>query len=274
MTSNGSLCFTVPPLSYGYHMLRLKANSSYLYPHIPIFSPLIVNPRLSPQNGSLAGGLTNISGNGFSKLINSSLSRVGLTCRANYTIIEPIYESPIIITLNLPPQTATQACTITYLLGNTSTTLPFQYLSSRTPSISFGWVAGYTYSIRKVAIPTINYDLVDLVLLDSVGAETKTKFRMTVGANPSTSFQIYPSNNYLPAGAYKIYAYAANYGFATVTNSTFLIQPFTSGPSLTPINSSFNGGKHLHIRASGFVLETQVNSVLVCGFESRVEAVD
>jgi hypothetical protein len=202
------------------------------------------------------------------------LSRVTLSCGANYTILEPIFESANITALLLPAQAISQTCTITYFLGNTSTTFYYQYLSSRTPSISFSWVAGCTYLIRKVAITAANFDFIDLVLLESTGAETKVKFRMAVGVNSSNSFRIYPSNNYLPAGGYKIYAYAANYGFATVTNSTFLIQPFSSSITLAPTNSSFNGGKFISLIGGGFVEESHYNQLLVCGLESKVVAAD
>ena len=49
-------------------------------------------------------------------------------------------------------------------------------------------------------------------------------FKMNITVYSSKTFFINTADNYLPNGAYKIYALDSNYGFANVTNSTYLIQ--------------------------------------------------
>jgi hypothetical protein len=93
---------------------------------------------------------------------------------------------------------------------------------------------------------------------------------MNITINSSNTFSITPADNYLPAGAYIIYAYVNDIGFATVTNSTYLIQSFTSNVTCNSISSSLNGGKRLVISGIGFVEDIANNHIFVCGLESKV----
>jgi hypothetical protein len=244
------------------------ANGSLLYPPIQTYTNLSHYWKLSLTSGSTAGGFVNITGNGMGGAINRPPIQIILLCGSSQSLLPLKYASPNTVTVVLPPQSA-QTCTISYIWNLYSYSFSYSYKNASTPSIFYTWISNYTYKITENQIKPLTYNSATFVLLDVNGVETNQEYVMKIIANSSTVFYITPASGYLPAGGYRLRAYAQKYGFAAISNiSSIIYQPFLDTLTSTPTLSSFNGGKLYQILGKGFVKSENQNEIKICGLRS------
>lgn len=112
---------------------------------------------------------------------------------------------------------------------------------------------------------TYNPSRAELVWLDSAGNPTSSKYPLTISGSSLTA-------TYLPAGTFSIRIHSTTHGYAYVNPSTVTVA-FPADPTVTPITSSFVGGKNLVISGAGFVNNNPANNeITVCGLRANIVA--
>lgn len=114
-------------------------------------------------------------------------------------------------------------------------------MATKTTTATVSDQGSLTYEIIETDVTTGDFDAVWFTLLDSGDNPTSSRYEMTITKVDDTHCTVTPTDSYLPAGKFKVYAHKET-GFAKTDPQTFTVS-FPSTPTATPIEASYIGGK-------------------------------